>query len=513
LAGINLSSPSTTVGYKAFTSGLNTTSGALGLDDSESPDLQNIDFNKFGSIYKRSGYDHLNTTTLSAVGTGDGLWWYEYTASDATVRKLILVIDSKLYKMDDLDATFDDVTGTVTITAGNHCDFENFLNNVYITNGENVPFKFNGTSSSLMTVPTGLTDAKFLRQYNNYLFLANCTVSATTHKSRIYWSTLKDASTWSLLDFIEVSKDDGQEITGLKVLSDRLVVFKSRSIYNVFFTGDADIPFVLPGGGKANSAVGCIAPWSIQEIENGLVFLSHDGFYFYDGSNAMRISDRITKTVTQDMSSSRLPYAVSLVQKNKNKYWCALTTDGQTTNDRILTWDWSLNSWSLYSGISAAAMCTAYVDGNDERPYFADYNGYVYRLDYGDDDYPLMVQTAIDAYYYTNWKHFDDLVDKKGVPYVTIYYQTSNSVLTLAYTYDFEEGDNFSQTMSLATSSAVYGTATYGEATYAGSGGGVIRRSITGRGRVVRFKFSNSTIGETFQIDGLGIMPHLEAFK
>ena len=75
------------------------------------------------------------------------------------------------------------------------------------------------------------------------------------------------------------------------------MVFKERSIYNVFFTGDADVPFILPGGGKSNSPVGCIAPYSIQLVDNGLVFLSGDGLYFYDGNNSFKLSDRITSTL------------------------------------------------------------------------------------------------------------------------------------------------------------------------------------------------------------------------
>ena len=228
----------------------------------------------------------------------------------------------------------DDETNGLTITADNFCDFENFLNEVYITNGEDPPFEWDGGSSTAttMTVPTGLTKARFVRQFNNYLFLGNVEVSGNTHKSRIYWSDLKDTSTWQTISFIEVAKDDGQEITGLKVFSDRLVIFKTRSIYNLFFTGDADIPFVLPGGGKSNSAVGCVAPFSIQDIDNGLVFLSNDGLYFYDGNNSFKISDKITPTLLDDMNTTNFDESVSMNQTNKNRYWLALATSGNTNS-------------------------------------------------------------------------------------------------------------------------------------------------------------------------------------
>ena len=42
------------------------------------------------------------------------------------------------------------------------------------------------------------------------------------------------------------------------------------------------------------------------------------------------------------------------------------------------------------------------------------------------------------------------------------------------------------------------------------AGGQSVRRDLTGRGRVVRFKFANNTMDEQFRIDGLGTLAHLE---
>ena len=511
MAGITFTTPSVPFSDKALNGGLNSTSGPLALQNNESSDLQNIDFNKFGSIQKRNGYTTLNGTTLGASVEGDGLHWFEYNDSGTLTRKAVAVADAKLYKMDDLDGTWDNITGSLTITAGNHCDFENFLNEVYITNDTDPPFKWTGTGNgSTMTVPTGLTDAKFVKQFNNYLFLANVVVSGTRHNSRIYWSNLKDTGTWTATDFIDIAKDDGQEITGLRVLGDRLVVFKSRSIYNVFFTGDADIPFVLPGGGKSNSEVGAASGFSIQEVQNGLVFLSYDGFYFYDGNNSFRISDKITTTIN-GYNDTRFNQAVSLVQKTKSRYWCALPSSGQTQNDKVLVWDYFNNAWSVYSGINAASLSSFYVGGTNERPYFMDYKGFAYRADSGTSDNPEGTATAIDSYFWTNWRTFDDLISKKGVTKVKVFYQNSNSVLTFSYSYDFEEGEDYSNTFSLATSTDVYGTGRYGTATYAGTGGDSKRRDLTARGNVWRVRFGNDILDETFVIDGFGVLAHAEA--
>ena len=413
--------------------------------------------------------------------------------------------------MDDLDGTWDDITGTLTITADNPCDFDNFLNQVVATNGNDIPFKWAGNGNGEQAgTPTNFNWAKYTKQFNNYLFYGNVKIGGVTNPSSIYWSNYKDIASFSATNFIDVAKNDGQEITGLKVLGDRLVIFKNRSIYIVFFTGDADIPFILPNGGKTNSSVGCVAAKSIQEVENGLVFLSYDGIYFFDGFNSFKISDKVTTTL-DGFDKNDFSNSVSLVQKNKNRYLLAFFANASATgNNRIIMWDYFNNAFSIYKGIEPSSMVTAYVGGVDERPYFAGYNGFVYRADTGNHDSPSNTSTTISAYYYTNWKPYQDLINLKGIPEVTVYHRTDSTTLTFAYSYDFEEGDQYSQTFNLASGTDVYDTAVYGTGAYSGSGGGVVRRDLTGRGRVIRFKFENNAVDEGFRIDGLGQFAHLE---
>ena len=485
MAGIEYTTRSIPVSYKQLNGGLNTTSGPLGLEENESPDLQNVDFDKYGSILKRNGYTALNTSAISADKEVTGLYWFELSTD---VRELVCVCNSAIYKMDALDGTWDAITGGLTVSITHLVDFDTFDDLMLATDNTNVPFKWSGAGNcALMTVPTGLSRAKFVKNFQNYVFLANVTVSGTTRKSRIYWSTIKDPDTWGDADFIDIAPNDGQEITGFKILGDRLVVFKNRSVYNVFFTGDASIPFVVY---KSNSSVGCASHWSIQEIDNGLVFLSYDGLYYYDGSSSYKISDRITSTIIGYVTTY-FGDAVSMVHRSKSRYYLGIT-GSSTTHNKVLVWDFFHNSFSLYTGINAASMAIVWVDGVTERPYFGDYKGFVYRMDTGLDDYPANVKTAIDAYYDTNWKSFDDIVDKKGVNHAVVYYQTKTATLSFSYYYDLSTSAQ--GTISIVTTT-----------------GNIYRPDMTGRGRVVKYRFANSTVSETFRVDGLGLLPHLES--
>jgi len=506
MSGLDYTSRSFAFGVIRNTGGLNSTSSPLNVADNESTDCQNIDFNKFGSILKRNGYATLNSSAFNSGATWTSLFWFELSSG---TNYLIGTCGNKFAKMDDLDGTWDDVTGAVTITAGNnnHFTWTSFLDTAIGTNGVDAPIKWTGSGNAAAAdVPTGLTKAKFVETWNRYTFYANVTVSGTAHPTRIYYSNIDSVSTWTSTDFRDVNKNDGQDITGLKKLGDRLVIYKERSIWVAQFTGDSDIPFVFT---PTPSHVGCVSGHSIQEVDNGHVFLSTDGYYYFDGWNVYKLSDRITTTLTTTLEPNRFANSVSCYQKTKNRYWGSHSIAAASTHARCVTWDSHNNAWSYYKGHNANCFAIVYVSGQ-ERVYFGDYSGFVYRADTGTNDNPEGTATAINAYYYTKWFNFDDLIDKKGVPNSTIYYQIANSTLTFSYSYDFESADQYSQSFSMNTSASVYGTALYGTDTYAAAGGAVVRRDLIGRGRVIRLKFSNSNSGETMQIDGFGMMLHLE---
>lgn len=571
-----------------FNGGLNSTSGPLSLKDTESSDLNNVDFNKFGSILKRNGYINLNSSATSGSTSSDGLWWYEFVSSGSYASRMLNSTNGKMYSMTNLSGTWSDITGSVTITASNFFSFTNWNNKVYGTNGKDKPIQWSGTGNitniaalqansytftvnsittnpsvgdtytnntqtftitqvntsgssgsiagTIVTTGTGapstfgtltrtsgsgdatisfslevlnadIESAKYVNQWNNYLFFANVTVGSTNYPTRIYWSNLRDDTTFPAVNWLEISMLDGQPITGIYALADRLVVFKERSVFNVFFTGDATLPFVYQ---VSNSpTVGCIAPFSIQEVENGLVFLSYDGFYYYDGNNSYKMSLQIQNTIN-GLNLTRLSQARSLKQRNKNRYMCALPSSASNINDTVIVWDWVLNAFTKYSGMSPSAMKTIFVGGFQEQIYFSDYSGYTYQMDTGVDDYPLKTQTAISAYYYTNWKSFGDAMLQKASPNVVIYYESNNAILTFGYAYDFNNISQYTNTFSTATGTAVYGSAIWDTSVYAGSGGLYKRQDLDGRGRVVRFYFANSNMSETFQIDGLGYFVNAE---
>jgi len=507
--------------------GLNDTGGPFDLSDNESPDLENIDYDKFGSIMPRYGYEVLNTTAITTTNPSLGLYYlrvpltsgsayntaiyntdlYSATLWVTNSDKTITVALDKVYKMDALDGTWVDITqtGPKLSTAGElQCDFTTFNSKLLFTNDTDIPKQWDLTTNltnsiSNMSVVTGLSQARLIANFQNYCLMANCVVSGNDCPTRIYYSSFKDETSWDAADYLEVGFNDGQEITGFKVLGDKLIVYKTKSIWYIVFTGNADIPFLLF---KTNSSIGCVAPFSIQEVDKGHIFLSWDGLWYFDGINSYKLSDKINNTLRNNINRDRIAYAKSTYQFDKNRYLLSVASSTSTPNNLIisLTYDpyqvtGQLFKASKYTGISASSIAIFNVGGIEERLYFSDYLGYTYRGDIGINDYPSNTPYAVNSYYCTNWKNFNDICDKKGIPHAYLYHSKTNGSLIFGYSYDFNTNNEYTHSFSMMTTQTVSDLG--------------VRRDLTGRGRVIRFKFANSATDTHYVIHGIGVQASL----
>lgn len=505
MGGNDYQSQSSPINIAAFSGGLNTTTNPLSLQENEARDIQNMDFDKFGSVIKRKGYTALNTSAFNSGAVWNSLHYLQLSTG---TDYLMGTCGNKLAKQDNLDGTWDDITGSLTITAGttNFMNWITFKDTAFGTNNVDLPIKWTGTGDgALWTTVADLTKAKYTETFENYVFLANTVVLGTTHNTRVYWSCINEPETWNAADFNEIGFKDGQDITGIKALGDRLVIFKENSIYVAFFTGSSEIPFTFQ---KTSSTVGCISGGSIQSANNAIIFASGDGLYYFDGANSFKISDKINNTIAA-YKNSQYPYIVSAYQNTKNRYWSMFQTTPAANPDRVIAYDTYNNAFTIYKNVGANCFAVFNYLG-EERIYFGDFSGYVYRADTGLNDSPINVSTAIDAFVRTKYYHFGDIVNKKGVPSIVVYYECTNATLTMTYSYDLTDADDYTQSFSMACGGGLWDTAVWDTSVWGRSGGQQTRRDLTGRGRLIAFKFSNSILSQTLQVHGLGPYVHLE---
>jgi hypothetical protein len=137
---------------------------------------------------------------------------------------------------------------------------------------------------ALVVAPLSYTDAlpalRYLEYQSDILFGAG----ADSYPTRLYYS--RAGYPWTFDNYLEIgSAHDTDRITGLAAFHGVLVCFKERSIWTV--TGTSIDTFSVT---KVKPGIGCRSHFSIVDIGNYLLFLSEDGFYTFDGSDAQRIS-------------------------------------------------------------------------------------------------------------------------------------------------------------------------------------------------------------------------------
>jgi hypothetical protein len=476
--------------------GLNTKDSSIQIADNESPDCQNVYFTTKGAIVKRNGYTKLNESDIP--DTGDQITsLYQYNLNDGSTYFIASAGDT-VYKMESLDGTWDDITDTdVTVTPDKKWKWITADNKLVGTNDTNPPLKWTGTGYvSALDIPTGVTAIRDIVEYRNYYIAGNIILDGNRLSSRIYYSGLKDITTWSALSFIDIAPSDGDYITSLQVLGGDLYVCKTKSIYRMRVTGDAVSPFVVS---KTASHVGCVSTHGIININNTLLFPSYDGFYAFNGESSSKISTKIDPTYAGITKSQLANIVVTHYAEQNQVRWSV--ADGNT-NDTVLLWDYSNNAWSKFTGINGA-YATSYYHNGDERIYHGDYAGFVYENDKGDSD----AGTAIDAYWTSKWFDFGSAGQNKRITNMVIVTDDSGDYdLNVGYSYDFGPNNERTLIVNMGSEGSLWDTAVWDESTWGGRTLLVHRLNLISQGRFFNTQFSNKEIGEDFTVYGYSIL-------
>jgi hypothetical protein len=366
----------------------------LGLDDTSSPpivkdgraaDLQNITLDITGAVSKRNGYSfHSLLDTVALTDDFEAVTGLHEIYKSNGTRIKIATCGDKLFAITSAGVKTD-ITSGVTITEGKDKGFSwiTALDYGIGTNNVDPPIKTTGLASgtsalSFTGLSSAITDAKCAIWWKNYLIFGNTTEAATVHSTRIRWSNVGTIETWSDDDYVDIAALGGQQIEGFATLYDNLIIFLTDSIYKVSLVGGDELINVS----KISEGIGCIAKNSIQNIQignsEGLVFLSRDKtINFCDGTSVTEISTNISG-VMDNLSSARLPYAVSVDDQENAHYYLAAATS--STNNLLLDFHYGIGEWSKHTQIDANAFCIA--NDTNEKPqiYYGNFNSIVYQM-------------------------------------------------------------------------------------------------------------------------------------
>jgi len=216
---------------------------------------------------------------------------------------------------------------------------DTLLDNLVIVNGIDIPRKYDGEEISILE--GNPPQAAFIAAHKNRLFMAK--------GSRLYFSELLDIETWPVLNFIDISPNDGDVINGLIVYGDYLVIAKKHSIW--MLSGEGPSTFIVK---RIHSDKGVYAPRSLIVVDGNLCFVANDGIYLSDLTQTVLISERIRK-YWESLNPRRIKQAASYY--TENKLYVSVAEGSSITNNSVIVFDtlrqaftgirsgWNVNCW------------------------------------------------------------------------------------------------------------------------------------------------------------------------
>ena len=384
---------------------------------------------------------------------------------------------------------------------------------IYITDGVNPAAKWDGTTYTLVNGTGAPTNPKYAEYFNGSIVLAgygsgnsaNCQISISAATSDTDFNGADGA----------VAINVGDVVVGLKRFRDTLYIFCQNSIWEL--TGTGTSTYALDA---VTRQLGCLGQDTILEVGGDLIYLAPDGFRSLAAT--YRIADLqlglLSKPITplilaNSFTSNNAPDSFSAVHiASKNQYRAWLYTTGQTKVNAFGVIGKRLDDpvnvqyeWSTSLGIQPYSAHSAYIRNQEVIVIGDPSNGYVYRLESGND----FDGTPISYIYQTPPMTFKDAGLRKVMQKISLYTQASGVInISLNVLVDPQIQNGFqpaSIPIVLTSSSATYGTGVYGTSSYAAIQYPVFKLPIVGAGFLVAFQFSGTDSNPVHRIDSFNI--------
>jgi len=259
--------PLVTPGFR----GLNKQQAGSTLTPEWATELVNAAVDDAGRLSARNGWLSVTTSALAAQIRQVG----ELVKSDATTE-LVAFTATTCHKSSNGGASWSDITGTVTFTAGNWA-LHNFNNAIYGFQSGEAPVYYTGTGNltqvSDVNAPTGGVGCS---AYGRIW-------SSTSTGHELKYSALLDGTDWTSADSGVIDMwniwPGNDQITAVAAFNGLLAVFGKNCIV-LFTDGQGSTLGVDPTQMyvvDVIQGVGCLSQFSIQEINGDLWFLSANG--------------------------------------------------------------------------------------------------------------------------------------------------------------------------------------------------------------------------------------------
>jgi hypothetical protein len=468
--------------------------------------LQNFEASKEGGYSKILGYTKHDSSAVP--GSGPVLGVKVVNSSDTlAVRKDGSA--SKVYLSTGSGWT---LKATSATAAGGKVTFENFdfssSNIIVLVDGVNYPAVFDDTANTVTYMTSSDTSdvlaASSVARFKSAMFYAKGTnlifTAPTTYND---FSVANGSGTLNI----------GDEIIGLKVFRDQLIIFGRNKIKRL--SGNSAADYVVS---PISENIGCIAGPTIQEVGGDLFFASVDGIRSLAatdriGDFGLEIpSDPIAKNTYDFMQSASDFSSVVIREKAQYRIFAYNSSEQQPAAGgllatKLLPQGGSGLAWAETKGIKAYVADSAYTDSLAEIVLFGNEDGYIYKLESGSS----FDGSNISAIYESPFMPINDPQMRKSFYKSTFYIDPTGS-LSFDYSvkYDFDKGPEAgviqpdTDTVSTTGNSIfIYGntSSVFNTATFGGSLDKVYTENIIGSGKTIALRIEDTSTNPTFTLD------------
>jgi len=388
---------------------------------------KNIQEDRVGILKRVPGYDKANSHTVNAATNNVNFLHYYFQPSTNTKYLLAgskSVSDYSIQYRTTWDWTNMSSGWNYAWRADAELSAVNYLDKAFIVGYDAIdasylsPATVKGTvHSTTDTDLTNMPSGRFLVRYRDLLYVLYAKIGSDIYPSRAYYNDdpVDMAIPWwtVLTNFIEFWQDDGDEITGWAEAYDKLVVFKTNSVW----TYDEE-------NRKKISDIGCDSYKTIKVINWVLYWANRYGIWRWAWDLPQLISgkcqpmvDAIDQTKLSEMLASNVGFEYRL-------FIGTVTVDWNTYTNCWLCFDVRREKFYVRCTYHKPMSACKYIESWKERIYFWSTNGLVYKQSTYIDNINSDDWYEIDYFFISNALDFWAAQTIKNSP--NIYFFTKN---------------------------------------------------------------------------------------
>lgn len=348
----------------------------------------NLNFDRIGAAQLRKGITLLGGN----IATGEIFGMSNYRNNAGTVYRVLAKVDSIVYDWDE--SSWSSVRSALSSTS--KARFTNFLDLTYMVDGNagSAVATYNGTTFGTTNVGS-LPAGDDIENFRSRIWVADSSTDKVYYTNVVSTSQTISGGT----EFIQISPQDGESITGIKRHPRALLVFKQNHIYKIYSTTSADPdPAIFRGTYSKESVV---------EAKDGIYYHHPTGFYkfIFDGEQ-QEISRPISDIVG---AITRANYEkVAGWSDDDHLYWSVgdITLKGVDYINIVVRYTISTQVWTLYSYPEQIKSSVLYDNGTTLRQIVGDEVGNALVFDSGntDNSAPIFYDIQTHPLYLTNLK-------------------------------------------------------------------------------------------------------------